>query len=143
QQCGALSFARTLPGYPLPALDIRPEVRTIESGAYLSGRIREPKRKWLYLLLVDDEGKVEEIQDLFREAGGSIGFSAPMTLKHGPVSTVQILVALASDEPLETVTQHDRGPADAYSARQADEVARGNGPVGVGIPDFLVRWRGV
>lgn len=139
QQCGALSFARRLPGYPLPALDIRPEVRTIESGAYLSGRIREPKRKWLYLLLVDDEGKVEEIQDLFQEAGGSIGFSAPMTLKHGPVSTVQILVALASDEPLETVTEHDGEQADAYFAALADEIARANGAVDFGLTYFFVR----
>jgi hypothetical protein len=137
-QCGALSFARRLLGYPVPALDVRPDVHSIESGGDLSGRIENIRRKMVYLLLVDDDGKVEEIQDLFMD-GGAVGFSAPMTLEDGPVETVQILMALASDERLETVSSHDGMHADAYFAALADELARTGNAVDFGMTFFSVR----
>lgn len=137
-QCGALSFARRLAGYPVPALDVRLEKRSITSGAFLSGRIENLARRMLYLLLVDDEGKVEEIDNLFH-AENAIGFSAPMTLEDGPVETVQILVAIASDEPLATVSVHDGANADVYFHALEDEIADTGNRVDFGFAYFLVR----
>lgn len=137
-QCGALSFARSLPTYPVPALRIRPDVRTIDSGAYLSGRIENVGHNMLYLLLVDDEGKVEEVHELFKD-GDAIGFDAPMTLQHGPVATVQILVALASERPLDTVTAYDGEQADKYFDALADEISRTDNTVDFGFTYFFVR----
>ncbi|WEX10858.1 hypothetical protein [Chelativorans sp. AA-79] len=139
EQCRALSFARALSARPIPALAIEPDMRVVPSGGILSGHVGNFGRKWVYLLLVDDEGKVEEVQDLFREANGAIGFRAPVTLEDGPVETVQILLALASDSPLETVASHDKKHAAAYFPALATEIRRGGRPVDFGLTFFSVR----
>src|SRR5690606_20136613 len=100
-QCDALAFTRGLNPDPVARLTIKPDMPAIASGAELTGLVRDFGRKWLYLVVVDDEGKVQELDDLARGPDGSVVFRAPLTLTDGPVDTVQLLLAVASDEPLE------------------------------------------
>jgi hypothetical protein len=138
-QCRALSFARSLATYPAPGLQIRPSSRSIASGDVLVGSIKNVHKKMLYLLVIDDEGKVQEIQNLFQDTTGQIGFAAPMTLTRGKVQTEQLLIAIASDEPLETFASHEGQHAEAYFAALADEIAWADSRVDFGFTTFFVR----
>ncbi|MCT7374130.1 hypothetical protein [Chelativorans salis] len=137
-QCRALSFARGLAAYPTPGLSIRLEAQSIRSGTYLSGQVGNLRRGMLYLIVIDDEGKVQEIDQLFQGAAGEIGFEAPMTLTRGPVETVQLLLAVASDVPLTTFASHEGETAETYFAALAEEIGRTETAVDFGFTFFFV-----
>jgi hypothetical protein len=137
-QCSALSFASRLGGVA-PTLSLQPERTTIHSSELLNGRIRNFGKTMLYLLVVDDDGKVEEVTNLFEETDGGIGFSAPMTLTDGPVGTVQLLMAIGSDQPLATIADRDGEPADIYFAALANEIAQTGARIEYGIVSFVVQ----
>jgi hypothetical protein len=138
-QCEALSFARSVSPDPVAQLPITSDSAEISSGAELSGAIHNFSRKWLYLVVVDDEGTVQELDDLSRNADGTIGFRAPLTLTDGPVNTVQLLLAIASDSALETFAQREGENARPYFAALATEISALRQGVEVGIAGFVIR----
>jgi hypothetical protein len=138
-QCEALSFARSVSPDPVAQLPITSDSAEISSGAELSGAIHNFSRKWLYLVVVDDEGTVQELHDISRNADGTIGFRAPLTLTDGPVDTVQLLLAIASDSALETFAQREGENARPYFAALASEISALRQGVEVGIAGFVIR----
>lgn len=138
-QCDALAFTRGLNPDPVPRLTIRPDTPEIASGTELTGVVRDFGRKWLYLVVVDDEGKVQELDDLKPGPDGSIVFRAPLTLTDGPVDTVQLLLAVASDEPLDTFATQDGAPAGAYFQSLREEISAHPRPIDIGMAGFLIR----
>lgn len=141
-QCEALSFAGRIGINPAATLAIEPKSHTIESGTYVSGLITNFDARHLYLLVVDDEGRVQEISNMFRASEDSVGFIAPMTLSKGPVETVQILLALSSQQSLATVAERDGAPAQDYFAALADEIERTGQRLGIGFTYLYVRQPG-
>ncbi|WP_353646407.1 hypothetical protein [Mesorhizobium sp. WSM2239] len=138
-QCAALTFASDLAAYPeqpLPVQTARPEVR---SGEMLTGRIHNFRRRWLYLIIIDDDGKVQELQDLMPEAGNTVSFRAPLTLTDGPVGTVQLLLAIASDHPLLTFAVHEGTQAQPYFEQLRKEILKQGNQVDFGVASFIVR----
>lgn len=138
-QCEALTFARAADPTPLPRLTITSDTPELASGAEFSGTVHNLNRKRLSLLIVDDEGKVQELNDLSRNSDGSIGFRAPLTLTAGPVDTVQLVLAVASDAELATFAQRDGEFAASYFAALAAEIAAVGTPVEIGVAGFIVR----
>lgn len=138
-QCAALAFAVGLEGYPEPSLLVELAVPEIASGKELSGRIANLSRKRLYLVVVDDEGKVQEVQNLFLESEGTVGFRAPLTLTDGPVGTEQLLVAIASDEALETFSLQEGKQAAAFFDELRAEIRRRGNTIDFGIASVIVR----
>lgn len=138
-QCPALTFASELAAYPEQPLAVhtaRPEVR---SGQVLTGRIHNFRRSWLYLIIIDDHGKVQELQDLTPEAGNTVSFRAPLTLTDGPVGTVQLLLAIASDHALLTFSAHEGTQAESYFEQLRNEILQQGKPVDLGVGSFIVR----
>jgi hypothetical protein len=138
-QCAALTFASDLAAYPEQSLTVqtaRPEVR---SGEMLTGRIHNFRRRRLYLIIIDDDGKVQELQDLMPEAGNIVAFRAPLTLTDGPVGTVQLLLAIASDHPLLTFSVHEGTQAQPYFEQLRDEILKQGNGVDFGVASFIVR----
>jgi hypothetical protein len=138
-QCRALSFARTLPAYPGFSLYFDMPVRELRSGERLAGTIRNVDGRPLHLLLVDDEGKVQSVDGFVEATGAEARFGAHMTLTGGPVATRQLLLALAGEEPLETVAQFNGAPADLFFAELAEEIARRGLSPDIAIAAFSVR----
>jgi hypothetical protein len=138
-QCRALSFARTLPAYPGFSLYFDMPVRELRSGERLAGTIRNVDGRPLHLLLVDDEGKVQSVDGFVEASGAEARFGAHMTLTGGPVATRQLLLALAGEEPLETVAQFNGAPADLFFAELAEEIARRGLSPDIAIAAFSVR----
>ncbi len=62
-----------------------------------------------------------------------------MTLTSAPVSSVQLLVAIASDGPLRTVPVRPGMPAEEYFSRLTTEIIAGNRSIAFGITSFVVR----
>ncbi|MDQ6434701.1 hypothetical protein RB623_11660 [Mesorhizobium sp. LHD-90] len=138
-QCGALAFARSLAQYPNFPLKLTLAEQVIDSGSELSGAISGLRKDTLYLMVVDDEGKAELITSYSDQRAPLVTFSTPMTLTAGPVSSVQLLIAIASDGPLRTVPQKPGLPAEEYFSRLATEIIAGNRSIAYGITSFVVR----
>lgn len=138
-QCGALAFARSLAQYPNFPLRVTLAEATIESGHDLAGVISGLRKDTLYLMVVDDEGKAELVTSYTDQRASLMTFKAPMTLTSGPVSSVQLLVAIASDGPLRTIPLRPGVPAEEYFSRLATEIIAGNRSIAYGITSFVVR----
>ena len=138
-QCGALAFARSLAQYPNFPLRVTLAQSIIESGHDLAGVISGLRKDTLYLMVVDDEGKAELVTSYTDQRASLMTFKAPMTLTSGPVSSVQLLVAIASDGPLRTIPLRPGVPAEEYFSRLATEIIAGNRSIAYGITSFVVR----
>ncbi|WP_139044119.1 hypothetical protein [Allomesorhizobium alhagi] len=138
-QCAALTFASDLPAYPEQPLAVQTATPEVRSGEVLTGRIHNFRRSRLYLIIIDDDGKVQELEDLRPEAGNTVSFRAPLTLTDGPVGTVQLLVAIASDHALLTFSAHEGTQAEPYFEQLRNEILKQGNPVDFGVASFIVR----
>lgn len=138
-QCRALTFAQNLASYPAFSLRIELEQRRLRSGERLRGTVREVGNRTAHLLLVDDEGKVQRADGFLSRSGADATFGAHMTLTGGPVATVQLLVALAAQERLETIERLDGEDAQLFFAELAEEIAERGLAVDLAIASFSVR----
>jgi hypothetical protein len=138
-QCGALSFSRSLPQYPNYSLTIDLISSAIDSGEALSGRVEGRLKNTLYLLVVDDEGKARLVRTYQGVTKLSVPFSAPMVLKNSVAAPVQLLVAIASDGPLDTAQVTDGMTADSFFNDLAWEIVSEQRRISFGIAGFVVR----
>jgi hypothetical protein len=138
-QCAALTFASDLPAYPEQPLAVQTATPEVRSGEVLTGRIHNFRRSRLYLIIIDDDGKVQELEDLRPEAGNTVSFRAPLTLTDGPVGTVQLLIAIASDHALLTFSAHEGTQAEPYFEQLRNEILKQSNPVDFGVASFIVR----
>jgi hypothetical protein len=137
-QCAALDFAAAIADYPEPALSIELAAAEIASGDMLSGRVSNLTRPWAFLFIVDDEGRVHKLEDLAVDEGRVV-FQAPVTLTDGPVVTVQLLFAIASDAFLTSISRNDGHEAGFYFDALGAEIERTGGQVEFGMVPFVVR----
>ena len=139
EQCIALIFARSLAQYPNFPLGLTLDEEAIRSGESLSGDVSGLRKDTLYLVVVDDEGKAELVTSFAGQSTSLMTFREPMTLTSAPVSSVQLLVAIASDGPLRNVPVSPGMPAEEYFSRLATEIIAGNRSIAFGITSFVVR----
>ena len=100
-QCAALDLARALQGRVAqqPVLSLDTDVMT--SGGSVVGRVRDVRGRSVWLFLVTTGGGVFDLSPRLQAQGdGSYTFSFGMAAGSGAVSTSQLLVAVASEEPL-------------------------------------------
>jgi hypothetical protein len=137
-QCVALVFARNLAQYPNFPLKLTLNDTTIRSGDDLTGVVSGLRKSNLYLFIVDDEGKAQLLKSYDGMRASVATFSAPMTLTAGPVSSVQLLIAIATDGPLRTVPPRPGIPADEFFSRLMTEIIGSNRSILYGITSFFV-----
>ena len=113
----------------------------IASGGELMGLVENIGRRWFYLLVVDGEGKVHEIDGSWMSAvgPGAVVFHAPMTLTGQAGDTVQLLLAVASDEILEMVWLKEGYEAGSYFDQLRAEIGANGGGADFGIAPFVIR----
>ncbi|MBS3650132.1 hypothetical protein KEU06_16080 [Pseudaminobacter sp. 19-2017] len=138
-QCSALAFARSLAQYPNFPLRVALAKPVIESGQELVGVVSGLRKDTIYLVVVDDEGKAELASSYSGQREPVVDFSAPMTLTSGPVSSVQLLIAIASDGPLRTVPHRPGMPAEDFFSKLATEIVVGQRSVAFGMTSFVVK----
>jgi hypothetical protein len=125
-QCAALEALRAAPAFPAFTIYFDLAARDITSGSALEGRVGNTGGGVLTLLVIDDEGTVQDLATFLRFAAGEARFSVPLTLTAGPVETRQLLMALSTPAVPRTVIDLNGAKADAYfPALTAELRARG------------------
>lgn len=130
-QCETLDFIRRNRDYPAFSLYLSLSERRLASGSQVEGAIHMAGPRALTLLLVDNAGRVQSLDRFLRpSADGRAGFTVPMTLQGPAVETWQLLMAIATDSPLE-VTQSLSGAQEAapvFARLRAEIATRGHAP---------------
>ena len=96
RQCAALDYVEATADYPATAMGIRIDETEIASGGNLTGVLRGSAGRRLTLLLVDDNGVVQDLGRFLSFSGNLVRFDVPVTRAGGARETRQILLAIAT-----------------------------------------------
>lgn len=96
RQCAALNFIREGSRYPTFPLAIAVEAATIDSGGRLVGALQGAQGRFVTLIVVDDNGVVQDLAPFLSFSGDTVRFDVPMT-RFGPARDTQaLLMAVAT-----------------------------------------------
>ena len=87
---------REQPDYPVGRLSIALASDRVESGGRLVGAVSGAAGRYVTLLLIDDNGVVQDLNRFLTFVGGETRFDVPVTRSGPPRDTGQILLALAT-----------------------------------------------
>ena len=135
QQCPALTFLTRLRGERGNRPRLQIGETNLKSGQALIGSIEGVGGDNVQLLLVSDEGLVQDLSPLLKPAGESRTFNLRMQRVGAPGAQPQLLVAVTSARPLETL-KDAKSPADQLFPLASVEVARTGQIVGVAVRYF-------
>lgn len=96
RQCPALDFLRAHAEYPATRLGLSLDATAVTSGGRMTGFVRGAAGRQLTLLLVDDNGVVQNLNRFLSFSGNLARFDVPVTRDGAPRPTGQILIALAT-----------------------------------------------
>ncbi len=91
RQCPALNFIREGSRYPTFPLAIAVEADTVESGGRLVGALQGAQGRFVTLIVVDDNGVVQDLAPFLSFSGDTVQFDVPMT-RFGPARDTQALL---------------------------------------------------
>ncbi|RLJ36308.1 hypothetical protein BCF46_3776 [Litoreibacter meonggei] len=138
-QCQALPFVTAAARYPEFQLYLDLVTRDIPSGELLSGKLGNTSGGFVSLLLIDDEGVVQDLGSFLKFRAGFAGFDIPMTLKGSPVETQQLLMALSTRARLKTLQSLSGQHAKDFFQRLAVEILLQGGGEDMALVAFSVR----
>lgn len=122
RQCPALAFFQLNRDYPASRLGIRLDAPSIGSGQSLTGLMRGIADRDFMLMLIDNNGVVQDLTRFASVNGDFARFEVPMTRVGPSRDTAPILIAIASRQTLD--------PLRERMGRMAEEVLSG-------LPDAL------
>ncbi len=96
RQCPAVEFLRAHADYPATRLGLSLDAPTVVSGGRMTGYVRGAAGRQLTLLLIDDNGVVQNLNRFLSFSGNLARFDVPVTRDGDPRPTGQILIALAT-----------------------------------------------
>ena len=99
RQCPALTYLRQNTDYPITRLGLALDSADVPSGGRLTGTLRGTAGRYVTLLLVDNNGVVQDLQRFMSFSGNFARFDVPVTLAEAPRDTSQILMALSTSGP--------------------------------------------
>lgn len=103
RQCPALTYMRQNRDYPITRLGLSLDRAEVPSGGRLTGTLRGTAGRYVTLLLVDNNGVVQDLQRFLSFSGNFARFDVPVTRAGAPRDTSQILLALSTAGPTTTV----------------------------------------
>ena len=99
RQCPAVTYIRQNRDYPATRLGVRLDSPEVPSGGRLTGTLRGTAGRYVVLLLVDNNGVVQDLQRFLSFSGNFARFDVPVTRSGPPRDTSQMLLAIATDRP--------------------------------------------
>ncbi|MEM6636310.1 MAG: hypothetical protein AAF667_10490 [Pseudomonadota bacterium] len=138
-QCDALAFVQAAQQYPEFQIYFELEDRNIKSGEALKGTLGNLDRGFLSLLIIDDEGIVQDLGRFLRMQQGRAVFSVGMAVRGSPVETQQLLMAIQSPGPLATVDKHSGKKAQEFFLHLGQELFLSGGGEDIAVVAFTVR----
>jgi serine/threonine-protein kinase len=134
-QCPALSFVGRLRHQRDRAPQLQIGEATLRSGQALTGSIQVGGNRSVQLLLVSDEGVVQDLSGLLKRAGDGYSFNLRMQRAGAPGAQPQLLLAVSSERPLETI-KGAQGAAEQLFPLASVEVTRTGQVVGATVRYF-------
>lgn len=121
RQCPALDFARARSNYPTFKLPLSLQATLVNSGGELRGTIENTAGFYTSLLLVDDDGVVQDLRRFVRFEGGRAEFNVPVTRDGDARDTSQLLIAVATAARPATIgSLAGRYASDFFPALEAE-----------------------
>lgn len=122
RQCAALTYLRDNRDYPATRLGIALDASEVPSGAEMSGVLRGVAGRYVLLLIVDNNGVVQDLQRFLSFSGNFARFAVPVTRVGPPRDTSQLLIAITTDRPAATIRARDGQLAeDVFADLDADQ----------------------
>lgn len=114
RQCPAVDFARASATYPALPLVLQLEATEVASDDHLIGEVRGVGGNQTALLLIDDNGVVQDLARFTQQSGDVIRFDVPVFRVGGNRDTSQLLMAVALPEQPEAITRFAGQLADDF-----------------------------
>lgn len=136
RQCASIAYLRQNRDYPATRLGIALDAAAVPSGGEVSGVLRGIAGRYVLLLIVDNNGVVQDLQRFMSFSGNFARFTVPVTRVGPERDTSQILIAISTDQPAATLRARDGQLAEDVF-RDLDE-AQGRSAA-IGFTTFDVR----
>ena len=136
RQCPALSFVRNNRDYPATGIGLRLDTPEVASGGRLTGVLRGVAGRYVTLLLIDDNGVVQDLQRFLAFSGNLTRFDVPVTRAGPSRDTSQLLVAIATRQPPDAIRARIGRLAQEVFLDLGGELATG---AALGVATFDVR----
>ena len=114
RQCAALNYIRENPAYPAFRLTVGLATDELEGQAQLQGAVGRAGGRYVTLLLVDDNGVVQDLNSYLTFTGGEARFDVPLRRDGNPRDTKLLLFAIATDARPQTLDQENGQEADRF-----------------------------
>ena len=134
-QCPAITFLGRLRGERSRAPRLRLDETNLRSGQALTGSIEGVGNNNVQLLLVSDEGQVQDLSGLLKLAGDTRTFNLRMQRTGAAGAQPQLLIAVTSARPLATLKDAN-SPADKLFPLALVEATRTGQTVGAAVRYF-------
>jgi len=121
RQCAALEFSRARDTYPTFRVRLGLRTPIVNSGERLRGTIGNIGGRFTSLLIVDDNGVVQDLRRFTRFTAGSAEFDVPVTRDGDARDTSQLLIAITSNgAPITIRERAGRLAEDFFHALNAE-----------------------
>jgi serine/threonine protein kinase len=134
-QCPAITFLGRLRGERSRALRVRVATTNLKSGDAMVGTVEGAGNSSVQLLLVSDEGAVQDLSALLKPAGDARSFNLRMQRAGAAGAQPQLLVAVTSTKPLETL-KDAKSSADRLFPLALVEATRTGQSIGAAVLYF-------
>lgn len=104
RQCPVVNFVRRVPNYPLFPMQISLQQSDLSSGSFMQGWINAASNRQVLLLLVDDNGVVQDLGRFIDRQNGQIRFDVPVSRAGAARDTSQLLIAIATRDHVRTAS---------------------------------------
>ncbi len=131
RQCAAATYIRENTSYPAFRLSLGVVEDRLPSGEELTGVVGRAAGAYVTLLLVDDNGVVQDIGSYLTFSGADARFSVPMRREGAARDTSQMLIALTTDSRPRTLdAQNGQLAEDFFPALKAE--------IGTSVPIVMI-----
>ncbi len=124
RQCDALNFVRESAQYPAFSLAVNLTSADIASGERLTGTIDNAGGAYVSLMVVDDNGVVQDLGQYMSFVGAQVRFDVPMSRFGGARDTRQLLLAIASGSRPTALDTHNGFLAADFFPKLRESVDR-------------------
>lgn len=121
RQCAVLDYVRQNRSYPAFRMSFGLAVDQIASGDQLIGAVGQTAGRYVSLILVDDNGVVQDLGQYLSFAGNEARFDVPLRRAGSSRDTKQLLVAIGTNSRPQSVdVQNGQLAADYFEALNAE-----------------------
>ena len=138
-QCPAVDFIRDITAAAPKQIDVVLDAEVLTSGGMITGHLGGDPGGAVRLLVIGDDGAVNDISADFHRIGPKNFFASPLIVNDEGRDRNQIIVALVSEQPLSVAVEHKPGEAKVLFEDIASQAKAPGASVAIGFNAFRVQ----